>query len=92
MIRSFRDRRTARPFNGERVRGFEGFGRQAVRPLQVRDDATSLNDLRGLPSDRLEALKGDRPGRYSIRINEQWRRCFEWRDQDAFEVEIVDYH
>ena len=58
----------------------------------VLDDAASLNDLGGLPSNRLEALKGDRQGQYSIRINDRWRLCFEWRDQDAYEVEIVDYH
>jgi proteic killer suppression protein len=63
-----------------------------MRRLQLLDDATSLNDLGGLPSNRLEALKGDRRGQYSIRINDQWRLCFEWRDQDAFEVEIVDDH
>ena len=92
MIRSFRDRRTARLFDGERVREFDAFGRQAMRRLQLLDDATSLNDLGGLPSNRLEALKGDRRGQYSIRINDRWRLCFEWRDQDAYEVEIVDYH
>jgi proteic killer suppression protein len=92
VIKSFRDKRAARLFNGERVREFEGFSRQAMRRLQVLDDATSLDDLRGLPSNRLEALKGDRRGQFSIRINDQWRLCFERRGQDADEVEITDYH
>jgi proteic killer suppression protein len=60
--------------------------------LVILDSATSLNDLSGLPGNRLEALKGDRKGQYSIRINDQWRICFEWSDGHADNVEIVDYH
>ena len=81
-------------FRGEFVREFQGFDRQANKRLEVLDAATGLEDLRGLPSNRLEALKGDRAGQYSIRINMQWRICFEW-PQDATgpsNVEIVDYH
>ena len=74
------------------MRRFEGFRAQAERRLQILDNAEALSDLRGLPSNRLEALGGDRMGRYSIRINRQWRICFEWRPDGAYEVEIVDYH
>ena len=65
---------------------------QAERRLQVLDNAGSLQDLRGLPGNRFEALKRDRMGQYSIRINDQWRICFELKDGDAYNVEIVDYH
>ncbi len=79
-------------FNGRRVRRFEGFTDQAERRVQILDSATSLADLADLPSNRLEALHGDREGQYSIRINQQWRVCFVWRDTGPHEVEIVDYH
>jgi len=92
MIQSFRDRDTEALFNGGRVRRFEGFAAQAERRLQILDSVTSLADLAGLPSNRLEALHGDREGHHSIRINQQWRICFVWRDDDPHEVEIVDYH
>ena len=65
---------------------------QAERRLQVLDNATNLQDLKGLPSNRFEALRGDRNGQYSIRVNNQWRVCFEGKDGDAYYVEIVDYH
>ena len=65
--------------------------RAAMRLLQL-DAATHIDDLRLPPSNRLEALKGNREGQWSIRINDQWRVCFEWRDGDAWNVEIVDYH
>jgi proteic killer suppression protein len=65
---------------------------QAERRLQILDSATHLQDLAALPSNRLEALKGDRQGQYSMRINAQWRLCFEWRANGAYNVEIVDYH
>ena len=71
---------------------FEGFRRQAEKRLRVLEAATSLRDLAQLPSNRLEALYGDRNGQYSIRINSQWRICFRWEDGDAYDVEIVDYH
>lgn len=94
MIRSYRDKATERFAAGESVRAFRGFEDQATRRLQILDAATSLEDLRGLPSNRLEALKGDRKGLYSIRINQQWRLCFEWKPGEAgpSKVEIVDYH
>ena len=94
MILGFRDKRTAQFAVGERVAAFSGFDRQAHKRLEILSAATSLGDLRGLPSNRLEAMRGDRAGQYSIRINDQWRVCFEW-PQDAAgpsHVEIVDYH
>jgi toxin HigB-1 len=94
MIRSYRDRKTQRFAEGERVPRFEPFRRQAEKRLRVLEAALSLADLRQLPGNRLEALKGDRKGQHSIRINDQWRICFEWPgDADGPEnVEIVDYH
>jgi toxin HigB-1 len=94
MIQSYRDNRTAVFARGERVREFQGFGRQAEKRLEILDAAISLDALRMLPSNRLEALAGDRKGQYSIRINRQWRICFEWADQapGPRNVEIVDYH
>ena len=94
VILGFRDKRTAQFAAGERVAAFSGFDRQAHKRLEILAAATSLGDLRGLPSNRLEALRGDRAGQYSIRVNDQWRICFEW-PQDAAgpsNVEIVDYH
>ena len=92
MIRNFRDRRTERFFKGQTVRGFQGFANQATRRLTVLDNAASLQDLAGLPSNRLKALSGDRAGEYSVRINRQWRICFRWGDDGPYDVEIVDYH
>ena len=92
MIQTFRDRDTEALFNGKRVRRFQAVTKQAERRLLILDSATSLADLRELPSNRLEALQGDRRGQYSIRINDQWRVCFVWREDGAYEVEIVDYH
>ena len=92
MIRSFRDKDTEALFEGRRVRRFEGFRAQAERRLQVLDSATCLKDLVGLPSNQLEALTGDRKGLFSIRINQQWRLCFEWRENGPHNVEIADYH
>ena len=94
MILSYRDRKTEQFASGEFVRDFQGFAQQAEKRLAILNAATSLNDLRGLPSNRLEALRGDRAGQYSIRINQQWRVCFEWSDRDLgpTKVEIVDYH
>jgi toxin HigB-1 len=74
------------------VRDFQAIATQAERRLQILDNATSLQDLRNLPSNRFEALRGDRVGEYSIRINDQWRICFESEDGYAYNVEIVDYH
>jgi toxin HigB-1 len=92
VIRSFADKETEALYRGERARRFEGFREQAQKRLQMLRRARRLEDLRGLPSNRLEALAGDRKGQFSIRINQQWRVCFEWRDGDAYGVEIVDYH
>jgi proteic killer suppression protein len=94
MILSYRDKRTTAFANGEFVREFQGFDRQAWKRLEILDAAISLAELGQLPSNRLEALRADRTGQYSIRINMQWRICFEW-PQDAAgpsNVEIVDYH
>ena len=92
MIRTFKDRRTERLFNGERVRQFQGFPRQAEKRLRLLDAADTLLALRMLPSNRLEALGGDRKGQFSIRINRQWRVCFEWGEDGPHNVEIVEYH
>ncbi len=79
-------------YNGKTVLAWRSFHRQAVRRLGILDNATSLNDLRMLPSNRFEALTGDRKGQYSIRINRRWRVCFEWIDNEPHNVAIVDYH
>jgi proteic killer suppression protein len=94
VIRSYRDKRSQRFAAGEQVPGFEAFRHQAEKPLRILEAATNLLDLSRLRSNRLEALAGDRKGQYSIRINQQWRICFEWaRGTDGPEnVEIVDYH
>jgi proteic killer suppression protein len=93
MSRSFRDRDTERIFQRERTRRFSpDVQRMAQRKLAVVDAAESLQDLRVPPGNRLEKLSGDRDGQQSIRINDQWRICFHWRDGDAHDVEITDYH
>jgi toxin HigB-1 len=94
MIQSYRDKRTKDLAEGKRVKDFDGIRQQAEKRLDILDAATSLADLQALPSNALEALKGDRKGQYSIRINTQWRICFEWPDRQAgpSNVEIVDYH
>jgi len=92
MIRSFRDAATARLFAEEDVPRYRALERQARRKLLLLDGAGTLKDLRQPPGNRLEALKGDRRGQYSIRINDQWRICFFWHDGGAEQVEIVDYH
>ena len=94
MILSYRDERTSAFAVGRFVRAFQGFARQAYRRLEVLDAAASLDELRVLRSNRLEALKGTRSGQFSIRINEQWRICFEWPRGASCpsNVEIVDYH
>ena len=91
MIRSFADRDTERLFSDNAVRRFSAIERVARRKLLVLDAVTRLDDLRVPPGNRLEALRGDRAGQHSIRINDQWRICFRW-DGDAHDVEIVDYH
>ncbi len=90
----YRDRRTARFAFGERVKEFQAFEGQAKKRLRILQDAVSLNGLMLLRSNHFEALGGDRKGQYSIRINMQWRVCFEWPDDCSrpFNIEIVDYH
>ena len=93
MIRSFRDKDTEHLWHRERSRKFPSdLQRLALRKLIVLDAAESLQDLRVPPGNRLEKLLGDREGQHSIRINDQWRICFTWRNTDAHDVEITDYH
>jgi proteic killer suppression protein len=94
MIVSFKDKRTREFAAGKYVTSFSGFARQAEMKLDRLEAATMLQDLAALPGNRLEALKGNRKGQYSIRINDQWRICFEWpgRSPGPVNVEIVDYH
>lgn len=93
MIRSFRNKDTQAVFRGEFVKGLDRKIQQRAREkLKYLDGALDLRDLMIPPSNQLEPLKGDRQGQYSIRISKQWRLCFRWKDGDAFEVEIVDYH
>ena len=93
MILGYRDKRTASFAGGAFVTAFQGFKRRATKRLSILNAAPSLNTLRALPSNRLEALRGEREGQYSIRINRQWRICFTWSDGPGpTDVEIVDYH
>ena len=94
MIVSYRDKRTRDFAAGRRVKGFSGFGRSAQLKLDRLEAATSVRDLAALPGNRLEVLSGDRRGQFSIRINDQWRICFEWPKASVgpVNVEIVDYH
>ena len=91
MIKGFNCKHTKQLYEGECPKKFKAFQCQAERRLQMLDDAVELLDLRSPPSNRFEALGGDRKGQYSISINKQWRVCFEWNDA-PFNVEIVDYH
>lgn len=92
MIRSFRCKDTERLFQRETVRRFKAIETVARRKLRMLQAAQELRDLQVPPGNRLEALKGDRKGQHSIRINDQWRVCFVWTDGGAEYVEIVDYH
>ncbi len=93
MIKSFADKRTAAIFAGYAVRGLAAqIQRRARAKLLMIDAAGRLDDLRVPPGNRLEALRGNRQGRHGIRVNDQWRICFTWRDGEAWDVEIVDYH
>ena len=93
MIKSFKCRETAQVFNGQFSRKLPNeIQRIAARKLEMLASAGQLNSLRIPPSNRLEKLKGKRSGQYSIRINDQWRLCFVWKNGDAHNVEIVDYH
>jgi proteic killer suppression protein len=93
MIKSFTCKETEKLFNGRfSAKLPQSIQRLAQRKLKLLDAAVTLDFLRVPPGNRLEALHGDRQGQYSLRINEQWRICFVWREGDAFDVEIVDYH
>ena len=92
MIKSFRGRDTEDLFNDILIPRFRAVERPARRKLLYLHRARRLEDLKAPPGNRLEALKGDRKGHYSIRVNDQWRICFRWDDGNAYDVEIVDYH
>jgi proteic killer suppression protein len=93
MIRSFACKETAKIFDRRRsTRLPHDIQQAALRKLRMINRAVTLNDLRVPPANRMEKLRGDRTGQYSIRINDRWRICFEWQDGDAYDVEIVDYH
>jgi proteic killer suppression protein len=92
MIRSFVDRDTAMLFDRDVSRRWQMIARVALRRLRLLHRAKTLDDLRVPPGNRLEALKGDRAGQYSIRVNEQYRICFRWERGDAYDVELTDHH
>ncbi len=92
MIKGFADRNTEALFQRKPRKRFRPLARVALRKLLILHAASSLDDLKVPPGNRLEKLKGDRKRPYSIRINDQWRVCFRWKGGDAYDVEIVDYH
>jgi proteic killer suppression protein len=93
VIRSFASKETEKIFNRQRsLKLPQDIQQVALRKLRMLNRAVTLNDLRAPPANRLEKLSGAREGQHSIRINQQWRVCFEWREGDAYNVEIVDYH
>jgi proteic killer suppression protein len=94
MSPKYKDKRTARFAQGERVKEFQAFERQAYKRLEILESAPNKDALMLLPSNRFEALSGDRLGQYSIRINDKWRICFEWlnEQEEPFNIEIIDYH
>jgi len=93
MIRSFKCKETEKIFSRRRSRKLpQDIQQIALRKLRMLNRAVTLNDVRVPPANRLEKLRGDRAGQYSIRINERWRICFEWQEGDAHNVEVVDYH
>jgi toxin HigB-1 len=94
MQPKYKDKRTERFAEGKRVKEFQSFERQAYKRLEILEAAGSKEALMLLPSNRFEALGGDRQGQYSIRINDKWRICFEWSEEKKypFNIEIVDYH
>jgi proteic killer suppression protein len=92
VIRSFHDRNTEMLFVRETVPRWANIARVALRRLRLLHRARTLADLQALPGNRLEALKGTRKGQHSIRVNDQYRVCFRWKDGDAYDVELTDYH
>ncbi len=92
MIKGFADRNTEALFQRKPRKRFRPLARVALRKLLILHAASSLDDLKVPPGNRLEKLKGDRKRQYSIRINDRWRVCFRWKGGDAYDVEIVDYH
>lgn len=93
MIKTFKDAETEKIYQRERSRKLPSDIQQvALRKLRMINNSININDLRVPPANRLEKLSGNRQGQYSIRLNDQWRICFEWRGSDAFNVEITDYH
>ena len=93
MIKSFRDAETAKVFDRRFSRHLpHDIQSVALRKLRMVSNAVDVNDLRSPPANRLEKLSGSRVGQYSVRVNDQWRICFAWRDGDAYDVEICDYH
>jgi proteic killer suppression protein len=92
MIRSYRDKRTRDFADGKRVKALDGIAHKASMKLDQLDAAISLDDIAALPGNRFEALKGDRKGQYSIRVNDQWRVVFRWHDGNAYEIQVIDYH
>jgi toxin HigB-1 len=92
VIRSFRDKETEAVFKRQHSKKFHSIARVAQRKLDMLNDAAKLSDLAVFPNNKLEALKKDRAGQHAIRINDQWRVCFIWKDGNAERVEITDYH
>ena len=92
MIKGFRCRETEKVFQRRYSKRYNRIQRVALRRLLILDAADTLADLRSPPANRLEKLSGDRRGQYSIRINDQWRICFRWKNGDSIDIEIVDYH
>ena len=92
MIKTFKCKNTEKLFDDDDIKKFRSISRTARLKLEVLNAAVSLNSLRVPPGNRLEQLKGNKKGQHSIRVNNQWRVCFVWKGENAFDVEIVDYH
>jgi len=92
LIKTFKDKETEKVFTREESRKWRSIQKVAQRKLMYLHAATRLDDLKAPPGNRLKKLGGDRKGQYSIRVNDQWRICFIWREGDAYEVEVADYH
>lgn len=92
MIKSFCDRETAELWKTGKSRLFNNIAKTALRKLDQLDASVAIDDMKAPPGNRLERLKNDRDGQWSVRINDQWRLCFEWKEGEAWDVEIVDYH